>query len=472
MTAPLTTDTGTGSAASGPADGVLGRRHRALTLGIITVVSLIAFEASAVNTAMPVAARALDGVGMYAFAFSAYFTASLFSMTLSGEWCDRSGPLAPLFTGIAGFGAGLLLAGGAREMWMLVAARAVQGLGGGLVLVALYVVVGRAYPERLRPRVLAAFSAAWVVPVLVGPPVAGAVAERLSWRWVFLAIPVLVLPPLLVMFPALRQVARGRRAQRIGRRRIVLALAVAAGAALLQYAGQRREWLSLLPALAGLALLAPSIVRLLPRGTFRAARGLPSVILLRGIAAGAFLGSESFVPLMLVTQREFSPTAAGLSLAGGGLTWALGSFTQSRARLAPYRRQLMCLGMVLMTSAVAAVSTVLIDGVPAWVVAVSWVVGGYGMGLTVSSGSVLVLELSRPGEEGANSAALQMSDALGNIVLVGAGGVLFGALGGGVAGLDGPSGATGGAGAFAAVFLSMAGVAAVGIWVATRLRGR
>ncbi|BBJ43416.1 hypothetical protein SSPO_061340 [Streptomyces antimycoticus] len=72
-------------------DTVLGRRYRALTLGIVTVVSLIAFEASAVNTAMPVAARALDGVELYAYAFSAYFTASLFAMALSGSGATARG---------------------------------------------------------------------------------------------------------------------------------------------------------------------------------------------------------------------------------------------------------------------------------------------------------------------------------------------------------------------------------------------
>ncbi|MEH6375711.1 MFS transporter, partial [Streptomyces sp. KLMMK] len=192
------------TAATGRGEGILGRRHRALTLGIISVVSLIAFEASAVNTAMPVAARALDGIGLYAFAFSAFFTASLFAMTLSGEWCDRSGPLVPLFTGIAAFGTGLVIAGSAQRMWMFVGGRGVQGIGGGLVIVALYVVVGRAYPERLRASVMASFSAAWVVPVIVGPLVAGTVTEQAGWRWVFLAIPVLILLPLAVMLPALR----------------------------------------------------------------------------------------------------------------------------------------------------------------------------------------------------------------------------------------------------------------------------
>lgn len=94
-----------------PAEGVLGRTYRALSIGIVSVVLLIAFEATAVGTAMPVAARELHGIPLYAFAFSAYFTTSLFAMVLSGQWADRRGPLAPLATGIGAFGVGLLLSG-------------------------------------------------------------------------------------------------------------------------------------------------------------------------------------------------------------------------------------------------------------------------------------------------------------------------------------------------------------------------
>lgn len=457
-----------------PADapeGILGRRHRALTLGIISVVSLIAFEASAVNTAMPVAARALDGIGMYAFAFTAFFTASLFAMALSGEWCDRAGPPAPLFTGIGAFGAGLLGAGAAQQMWMFVAARAVQGAGSGLVIVALYVVVGRAYPERLRPSVMASFSAAWVVPVIVGPVVAGTVTEQLGWRWVFLAIPLLVLPPLAVMLPALRRVPAGVRTERMDRRRILLALAVAAGAGLLQYAGQDlRPW-SLLPAAAGLVLLVPCVLRLLPAGTFRAARGLPAVVLLRGIAQGSFLAAEGFVPLMLVTERGMSATMAGMSLTGGGLTWALGSYTQSRPAAEPYRERLMSLGMVLLAVAVGVVPAVLAGAVPVWVVAVAWILAGYGMGLTMSSLGVLLLRLSREGEEGTNSASMQVSDALGSIVLVGVAGVLFVSFGGGATSV-GTGGTAAPGAAFVAVFALAAACALAGAGVGTRLRPR
>ncbi|MFF4708470.1 MFS transporter [Streptomyces sp. NPDC001288] len=452
--------------------GVLGRSYRALSVGIVSVVLLIAFEATAVGTAMPVAARELDGVSLYAFAFSGYFTTSLFGMVLAGQWSDRRGPLGALTTGIGAFAAGLVVAGTAQVMWVFILGRAVQGLGGGLVIVALYVVVGRAYPERLRPAIMAAFAAGWVVPSIVGPLAAGAVTEHLGWRWVFVGIPVLVVFPVALALPQIRRLAGGPVAdgprEPFERRRIRLAFAISAGAGLLQYAAQDLRWVSLLPAAVGAALLVPAVLGLLPRGTYRAVRGLPSVVLLRGVAAGAFISAESFVPLMLVTQRGLSPTLAGFSLAAGGVTWALGSWVQARPRVAPYRERLMGLGMVLVAAAIATAPSVLVHGVPVWIVAVAWAFGCFGMGLVISSSSVLMLRLSAPHEAGSNSAALQISDGLSNVVLLAAAGAAFAALGGGST--TGAAGSGAHPAAFAFVFLPMAAVALVGVWVTTRLR--
>ncbi|MET8558970.1 MFS transporter [Streptomyces sp. NPDC004959] len=462
--------------------GVLSRPYLALSLGIVSVVLLIAFEATAVGTAMPVAARELHGVPLYAFAFSAYFTTSLFAMVLAGQWADRSGPLAPITLGIGGFAAGLLLCGTAASMWVFVLGRAVQGLGGGLVIVALYVVVSRAYPRRLQPAILAAFSACWVVPSVVGPLIAGTVTEHLGWRWVFLGIPVLILLPLLLALPQIRRRAVGplpadpdappRTAPR-GRLAWAFALSLAAG--LLQYAAGDPHWRSLPPALAGAVLLALAVRVLLPRGTWRAARGLPAVVLLRGVAAGAFIAAESFVPLMLVTQRGLSPTLAGLSLALGGSTWAFGSWVQARPAWSAYRRTFMTFGMVLVAAAIATAPGVLFSWTPVWIVAVAWGFGCFGMGIVTSGTSTLLLELSAPEEAGTNSAALQMSDGLSNVLLLALGGAAFAAAGGGAVGAahEVTAGAAAGAShpaAFAAVFLPLAAVAAVGVWVARRTR--
>ncbi|MEU6356017.1 MFS transporter [Streptomyces sp. NPDC047072] len=515
--------------AGGVEEGVLGRSYRALSVGIVSVVLLIAFEATAVGTAMPVAARELDGIALYGFAFSGYFTTSLLGMVLSGQWSDRRGPLGALTTGIASFAAGLLLAGTATGMWVFILGRAVQGFGGGLVIVALYVVVGRAYPERLRPAIMAAFAAGWVVPSIVGPLASGAVTEHLGWRWVFVGIPVLVVFPLALALPQIRRRAGGpvggsghiasdgsdsfdgsggsdnRKgaggsdgtdgSEKFGgteeaggsddftrptstptpsfdRRRIRLALGISLGAALLQYAAQDLRPFSLLPGVIGAALLVPAVLGLLPRGTYRAARGLPSVVLLRGVAAGSFIAAESFVPLMLVTQRGLSPTLAGFSLAAGGGTWALGSWVQSRPRVEPYRERLMTVGMLLVAGAIVAAPSVLIDSVPVWTVAVAWAFGCFGMGLVISSTSVLLLKLSAPEEAGANSAALQISDGLSNALLLAAGGAAFAALGGGTVSHTATHASGAHPAAFAVVFLPMAAVALVGAWVTTRLRER
>ncbi|GHB41725.1 MFS transporter [Streptomyces cirratus] len=457
--------------------GVLAPPYRALSIGMVSVIFLIAFEATAVGTAMPVAARELDGVGLYAFAFSAYFTTSLFGMVLAGQWADLQGPLRPLAVGIGAFAAGLVVSGTAGVMGVFLIGRAVQGFGGGLVIVALYVVVSRAYEERLRPAIMAAFAASWVVPSIVGPLAAGTVTERLGWRWVFLAIPALVVVPLVVALPAIRRTAGGpvRTAdgpEPFDRRRIRLALGISTGAGLLQYAAQDLRWLSLLPGAAGAALLVPAALGLLPRGTYRARRGLPAVVLLRGVAAGAFIAAESFVPLMLVTQRGLSPTMAGFSLALGGLTWAVGSWVQSKGRMEPYRERLMVAGMVMVAVAIATAPAVLVPWVPVWTPALAWGVGCFGMGLVIGPTGVLLMKLSPPEEAGANSAALQISDGLANVVLLAAGGAAFAALGGGAVGAG--HGLADGAtashpAAFVAVFLPMAVVALVGAWVATRL---
>ncbi|MEU1038719.1 MFS transporter [Streptomyces sp. NPDC005907] len=472
-------DAGGGPREPVPEGGVLSREHRALSIGIVSVVLLIAFEATAVGTAMPVAARELDGLSLYAFAFSAYFTTSLFGMVFAGQWSDRAGPLASLAAGIGAFAAGLLLAGTAGAMWLFVLGRAVQGLGGGLVIVALYVVVGRAYPERLRPAIMAAFAASWVIPSVVGPLASGAVTEHLGWRWVFVGIPALVVFPLALALPQIRRRASGPAGGAVpapfDRRRIRLALGISLGAGLLQYAaqaasGEDGRWFALPAGAAGAALLVPAVLGLLPAGTYRAARGLPSVVLLRGVAAGSFIAAESFVPLMLVTQRGLSPTLAGFSLAAGGATWALGSFVQSRPRVEPYRERLMFSGMLLVSAAIAAAPSVLIQSVPVWTVAVAWGFGCFGMGLVISSSSVLMLHLSAPEEAGANSAALQISDGLSNVILLAAGGAAFAALGGGT--VTHTAGEVTGShpAAFAAVFLPMAGVALAGAWVTTRLK--
>ena len=184
--------------------GIFHRSYLLVTLGACALVFLAAFESLAVTTIMPLVSRELDGSSLYALAFAGPLATGVIGMVAAGGWSDRRGPVAPLLAAVGMFVLGLFIAGTAGTMPVLVSGRLVQGLGGGGLTVALYVVIARVYPPVLHPKIFAAFSAAWVIPSLVGPFAAGAVAQVAGWQWVFLGVVGLVVPALLLTAPALR----------------------------------------------------------------------------------------------------------------------------------------------------------------------------------------------------------------------------------------------------------------------------
>lgn len=439
------------------ATGILSPRYRAITLGMIALISLTAFEALAVATAMPTVATELGGVGLYALAFGGTLAASVVGMTLAGRLADSRGPALALWRGVAWFVAGLLLAGFAPTMSLLLFGRIVQGFGAGMLNVALYVVVGRVFPKELRPRVFAAFAAAWVIPSLVGPSIAAAIVEYAHWRWVFLAVPLLAVPAALVLRSGLRAVPAVPASAPSSLRRVGWALGAALGAVALHYAGQQRGALAAVLIAASVIAILVSAVRLLPEGTLRARRGLPSVIALRGIAAAAFFGTETFLPLMLSREHGLSPGWAGLALTIGALGWSAGSQYQGRGHWRRSRSQLVQAAMAVIVVGIAVIATALVPGVPAAVSMIGWLLAGLGMGVVYPSLSVMTLELSPPEQQGANSSALQLSDSLTIATVLALVGSVFAAL----LPLSSPI-------AFAAGFAITAALAALGVVVAGR----
>ncbi|HET9656882.1 MAG TPA: MFS transporter [Kineosporiaceae bacterium] len=417
-----------------PRASPLSAQYRAVTIGLITLITLVAFEALAVATAMPVAARSLGGLRFYGLAFSLFLTTSLLGIVVGGGWCDRMGARAPLMASLVLFAGGLLLSGSAHSFGMMLVGRAISGAGGGLEIVALFVVIAMVYPEGLQPRVFAAVSAAWVLPSVIGPPVAGFLAQQVSWRAVFLAVPPLVLVPPLTLWRRLARPDAGvvdAGAVDVGGLvgLTMRGLALATGAGLLQWGLQGgRPWPDLAAVGAGLVLVAVTLPRLLPAGTLRAARGMPSLVVVRALLTSTYFGTETFVPLMLIEERRLSPTMAGLTLTAGAVGWAAGSWLQGRPGLPAGRITLLAAGGFVVALSALLLVPVALAGVPVWMVPPVWALGGLGMGLGMSSTSVLTLRLSEPGEEGRNSSGLQIGDALGSVIGIGVAGAVFAAL--------------------------------------------
>ncbi|GAA4170934.1 MFS transporter [Gryllotalpicola koreensis] len=412
------------------ADGVLGPHFRWITIGMCALVLFVAFEAMAVTTVMPVIARELHGDSLYTLAFAGSTAVSVVGMVTAGAWCDRRGPVRPLLVAVVLFVLGLAIAGLAPTMPVLVAGRLVQGFGGGALTVALYVAVARWYPPRLHPLVFVGFSTSWVLPSLAGPFVAGVVTQAFGWRWVFLGVIVVALVGLLMIRRVLVDTGAAPAADAAPLRPARIAAALAAALALLVLGsatqfGTTLRWIVLAVAA---AVLVAALRPLMPVGTFRLAMGLPAVLLARMLLTGAELASEVYVPYLLIDRYGLSPAIAGLALSGSAVAWSAGSWAQGRLGPRASERGWAVLGAASIVLGVAGTTAVAALGLPAWWLFGLYLFAGLGMGLALPRLTVLMIGYSTPADQGFNSSAQAIADAVGGSAAVAFAGLVFAAL--------------------------------------------
>lgn len=389
------------------------RDHLALSVGAVAMITLTAFADRAVGTALPTVVRDFDALASFGLANAAPAASFLVVLAVAGGWADRRGPLPVLRSGVAAFAVSQLLVALAWSMPVVVVGRLVSGAGEAMVDVSLIVLVARVLPPLLRPRMFSLVSAAWVLPSVVGPVVTGVVTEQLGWRWVFLGVLVLVGPTWLLLRPAVGSaplVDTAAVAARVG-----LGWALLAGTAVLSLtlAGEHLSSGSA-PARIVLAvsavLLFVSVVRLLPVGTVRGARGLPAVVAVRGLVGVAFGGVGAFLPLLLTLLHGFRPSAAGISLTVTGVTWAVGSWLQGHFS-GPTRAQLLRGGLACLAVGLGVATLLAVPSLPPWWGLAGWALAGVGMGISSSTLAVMVLDLSRDDEQGRNNGAAQTAAA-------------------------------------------------------------
>ena len=159
-----------------------------MKIGLVSVVTLVAFESLAVITILPDIEDDLGGIAWYGWVTTAFFLGTMIGIVFAGDQADRRGAGRPYVGGLVLFAVGLLVGGLAPSMPVLVVGRFVQGFGAGVVPAIGYVAIGRAFPVEERPRMFAILSTAWVVPGLIGPVLAERVAGSVGWRWVFLGL--------------------------------------------------------------------------------------------------------------------------------------------------------------------------------------------------------------------------------------------------------------------------------------------
>ncbi len=434
--------TGASAEAGSGRDGVWAPGRRGLTTGLILTVTVVATEALAVSAVMPEVEAELGERWLYGWVFSGFFLGNLVGIVVAGRAADRVHPWRPFAAGLALFVAGLLAAGSARSMGVLVVARVAQGIGAGALPATAYVCIAHGYLPESRPRMFALLSTAWVVPGLFGPGLAAVVGDRWGWRWVFLGLlPVVVgagtfavravgsgipdtagaAPPGGVLDPATPPATPPETPPATAGPATLRAAVMLAMAAAVALAGLTTEvWVVGLP-VAVLALVGATVPfrRLTPPGTLRARPGLPATVAARGLLTAAFFSADTFVSLALRGVRGTEAWVVGAALTGMTLTWAAGAWLQERTLARRGPRRLVRAGFSGLALAWAGAATGLALEVPVPVLLGSFWLAGLAMGPAYATISVTTLAQAAPGAEGRASSALQLTDVLG--VALGAG---------------------------------------------------
>ncbi|KEQ25697.1 MFS transporter [Paenibacillus tyrfis] len=409
---------------------IFDARYRALTIGIILAVTTVAFEGLAITTIAPDLAQHLNGISLYGWIFSAFLLTQILGTMVIGQQIGKIGVHRSFSLSIVIFVAGILVAATSVNMPMLIAGRAFQGFGAGAIVTCVYYSITLSYPDALRTKILAAFSSAYILPALIGPYIAGLLAEYVSWRFVFwLVLPLIALAVLLTL-PSFRKLQTASApVQKSGRKEGYAVLLTAGTSLLLSGLGFVSDWKGIALALIGLIIMVRPLQQLLPAGTFTVKKGLPATIVSRGLYVACYVATESYVVLALTEVKGLPADLAGLIVAAGALSWSTAAWLQSKLDEKDSgrgRKKRVTAGIGLMIVGVSLVITAVgLESGGIGFAVISQIFTGFGIGLANPTTGAIALQHARSGEEGEISAYLQFVDAFCPGVSIGIGGALI-----------------------------------------------
>ena len=339
--------------------------EKGLMLSSVILITLSAFESLATTTIMPNVVASFHADSWFAVSSGAALITNLIANVLAGGLSDALGVKKVFAWGLGLFCVGLLVSALAPHIALFVFGRLIQGLGGGFIIVPLYVLIGAIATPLHRPRYFAAFSLSWVFPSLVGPALAGIIVTYIGWRVVFGVAPLLAAFGAIPLHSVLKNFSIPSQGVAPSLRFVRLALGSGIGVFLLQISGTFTSiWAMVLVGSAGLTLSAITLPRLLPPGSFSLKRGIPALVVTRLLMMGAVTGAEVVLPLLLQRVQGWTPSSASLVVTASALSWAAGSVIQSHIHVGKNRLRLPRIGMVFVVIGLAPLTMLLQTSAP------------------------------------------------------------------------------------------------------------
>jgi EmrB/QacA subfamily drug resistance transporter len=419
----------TPSSSAAPAHaGLDAASVRSIVRGILLAMFLGALDQTVVATALPAIGHELGSVESLSWVVTAYLVAATAATPLYGKLSDIHGRRTMLLIGIGIFLAGSLAGALATSMPALIAARALQGIGGGGLMALAQTIVADIMSPRERGRYQAHFGAVFALASVAGPVIGGFLAEHLHWSVIFWINIPLGLGALAMTYRALALLPQQRRPHRLD----VLGAALMTAATVtlllaLTFGGARLAWTS--PAVAGLIAGSAALWVLFALRLATAAEPfLPLAVLGNpvvrfGTAAaffgmGTMIGLSIYIPVYLQTVVGLSASHAGLALiplVGGSVTGATVS-----GRVMPQVRHYKRLPLGALCASACALTVLALwpAGLPLYVDMALFAVIGLGVGSLFPVTTVAVQNAVRPTELGTATAAMNFFRQLGGAIIV------------------------------------------------------
>ena len=372
----------------------LPKRQVMITMGgVMLALFLASLDQTVVGTAMPRMIADLGGFDRYTWVTTAYLVAATTAVPIVGRLTDMYGRKSFYIGGIVVFLAGSVLAGVSQTIDQLIAFRALQGIGGGVMMATSFVVVGDLFPPAERGKYQGYVAAAFGLSSVIGPTLGGFITDTLSWRWIFYiniptGIPIVLL--FIRFFPASRPAVRKHRLDFLGMALLLVAvLSLLLG---LSWADAQFEWVS--PHVIGallLAVVATAVFILverrahdpiMPLDIYRNKTVSLSMVAMTAVGFGMF-GGIIFIPLYFQGVLGASATSSGSFLTPMMLGVVMGATLagQALSRLSGRYRLQGLIGIAIMSTGMFLVSRMTTETSYGQAVA-SIVVMGLGLGTT------------------------------------------------------------------------------------------
>lgn len=392
-------------------------RTLVMTAGLMLSIFLASVESTIVATAMPTIVGQIGGIDRYSWAFTAFMVTSTTVVPIFGKLSDIYGRRPMYLLAMALFLIGSLACGLAPTIDLLIAARALQGVGAGGLLPLVFTIIGDSFSLEQRARMQGLFSGMWGISAVIGPLLGGFLVDRVAWQWVFL----INLPPGLLAAALVGFTLPPRAVSTSPRLPIdwlgagLLTVSVVLLLVALTVPGTWLSW-GLLAATVVLAIWFVRVERqtadpVLPLRLFQERVFLAGC--LHGLLAGcAIFGLTSFVPLFAQGVLGASPTAAGAALMPMLLGWVTASIVSSRLILRLSCRMLTISGTTLVV--LGTLPLVLIGGsINQTLLLITLALIGIGMGTAIPAFLIAVQSTVPRQALGSATSTLQFSRSIG-----------------------------------------------------------